>query len=82
MTGQMCWLSSFGSEHKILHLRLQSHQPWRPYNSSPLAVPDYDVPGGSKGMATYHFLYKAGWQLLSSQEAKKLTIAPQQQDAA
>ncbi|MCD8486407.1 MAG: hypothetical protein LRZ84_06585 [Desertifilum sp.] len=69
MMGQMCWLAPQGGNgHKILHLRLQHHQPWRPYTSFPhLSVPDYRIPGGSKGWATYQKLMKAGWDLIPSQ---------------
>ena len=65
MAGQMCWLSRYGNDSKkILHLRLQSNQPWVPYNLMPkFAVPDYQIPGGSKGWATYQQLLKAGWKL-------------------
>lgn len=68
MTKQMCWLPRLGgSQEKILHLRTESHGPWRPYTSLPqFAAPDYQVPGGSKGWATYQKLMKAGWTLLPS----------------
>jgi hypothetical protein len=69
MSGQMCWLSRFGGDgEKILHLRLSSHEAWRPYTSLPqYSVPDYrDFPNGSKGWATCQKLLKAGWQLLPS----------------
>jgi hypothetical protein len=83
MTGQMCWLSAFGSEYKILHLRLQSHQLWQPYTAlSHLAVADYDIPGSSKGMATYHVLSQAGWQLVATKDARRAISAPPQQDVA
>jgi hypothetical protein len=83
MPGQMCWLNKFGSEHKILHLRLQPHQPWKPYNlMSGLSVPDYNIPNGSKGMATFHALKKAGWQTISTQDAYKIIADFPQQEAA
>lgn len=77
MAGQMCWLAKFGTDgQKILHLRLEPHQPWQPYTAFPeYAVADYNVPGGSKGWATYQKLLKASWALLPSQEAKVLSLA-------
>ncbi len=67
--GQMCWLPKLGSNgEKVLHLRLQSYEPWKPYNTFPnLATPDYRVPGGSKGWATYQALKETGqWDLVAS----------------
>lgn len=71
MTGQMCWLSQFGREgDKILHLRLHPNHPWLPYNSMPShAVPDYEIPGGSRGYATFQQLLKAGWVFIPSAAA-------------
>lgn len=79
MTGQMCWLSAFGFENKILHLRLQPDRPWQPYTDIPhLAVPDYNIPGSSEGLATYHFLYQSGWELVASKNAGRAIITPKQ----
>jgi hypothetical protein len=76
MSGQMCWLSSIGSDgDKILHLRPRPDQPWQPYTASQHAVPDYPVPGGSKGWATYQKLMKAGWSLIPVAQAHQLPIA-------
>ena len=74
MTGQMCWLSALGRDgDKILHLRLSPHQPWQPYTAfSHYSVPDYNVPKGSKGWATYQKLFKAGWILVPSAQAHSL----------
>ncbi|NEQ82018.1 MAG: hypothetical protein F6K26_17715 [Moorea sp. SIO2I5] len=68
MVKQMCWLSSFGSnEQKILHLRTSPYEAWRPYTAFPqYAVPDYPVPGGSKGWATYQKLRLSDWVLVPS----------------
>lgn len=76
MTGYMCWLSRFGNDgEKILHLRLGVHQPWQPYTAFPhLAVPDYRVPGGSKGWATYQKLFKAGWNLIPSEQGYRSAL--------
>ncbi len=74
MSGQMCWLSAFGSESKILHLRLRPHDPWKPHKSMPhLSVANYNIPNGSEGMATYHFLHKAGWTLIATKDAHRIT---------
>jgi len=69
MQRQMCWLSQFCQDgQKILHLRTAPHEPWRPCTAFPqYSVPDYRIPGGSKGWATYQKLLKAGWALVSSQ---------------
>lgn len=76
MAGQMCWLSRSGDDgEKILHLQTQSDRSWRPYTAySHIAVPDYRVPGGSKGWATYQKLMKAGWTLVPSSRAKEFAI--------
>lgn len=68
MQRQMCWLSSFGTNgQKILHLRTSPNERWQPYTVfSQYSVPDYVIPGGSKGWATYQKLSKAGWVLLPS----------------
>ncbi|MGI0485180.1 hypothetical protein ACN4EK_07065 [Pantanalinema rosaneae CENA516] len=70
MTGQMCWLRKFGTNGAlILHLRLESHQPWRPYTHfAGIAVPDYPIPNGSKGWATYQKLFNAGWILIPTSQ--------------
>ncbi|QYO62677.1 hypothetical protein [Leptolyngbya sp. 7M] len=72
MSGQICWLEGFATNgEKILHMRLQPHEPWKPYTAFPgLSVPDYDIPRGSKGWATCQMLLKAGWKLIPSDQAK------------
>jgi hypothetical protein len=72
---RMCWLSkSEDSEEKILHLQTGSNEPWRPYTACPqYAVPDYPIPGGSKGWATYQKLLKAGWTIVPSARAKEFS---------
>lgn len=76
MIGYMCWLPKLGSDgEKVLHLRLQSHEPWKPYTAFPLhSVPDYRVPRGSKGWATYQKLLKEGWTLVASAEAYERSL--------
>lgn len=71
MAGQMCWLPTLGMDgEKILHLRLSPNQPWQPYTAfSSYFVPDYNVPKGSKGWATYQKLLKCGWTLVPSSQA-------------
>lgn len=73
MRGQMCWLSQSGTDkEKILHLQTAPDQPWQPYTAFPqFAAPDYRVPGGSKGWATYQKLIKAGWTLVPSARAQE-----------
>ncbi|BAZ31635.1 hypothetical protein NIES4074_41080 [Cylindrospermum sp. NIES-4074] len=68
MHRQMCWISkSSGDGEKVLYLQTAPGQPWRPYTTFPqFSVPDYRIPGGSKGWATYQKLLKAGWTLVPS----------------
>jgi hypothetical protein len=82
MTGQMCWLSTSDFESKILHLRPNPFQPWQPYTTSDLAVPDPQIPGISKGIATYQILFSAGWQLVATKDAYKLTAVSNHREAA
>ncbi len=80
MYQRMCWLSESGDDgEKILHLQTKPHEPWRSYKAFPqYKVPDYDIPGGSKGFATYQKLLKAGWTLVPSARANEFSssIAP------
>jgi hypothetical protein len=71
MSGEMCWLPLFGTDgDKILHLRTHSTQPWQPYTACPqFAVPDYKIPKGTKGWATYQKLMQEKWNLISSDRA-------------
>ncbi|MFN6517436.1 MAG: hypothetical protein RMY29_023555 [Nostoc sp. CreGUA01] len=73
MHRQMCWLPKSGSDgEKILFLQTEPSQPWRPYTAfGHIAVPDYPIPGGSKGWATYQKLLKAGWTLVPSARANE-----------
>lgn len=73
MHQRMCWLSKSGDDgEKMLYLQISPSQPWRPYTAFPqFAVPDYRIPGGSKGWATYQKLLKAGWTLIHSARANE-----------
>ncbi len=75
MDRQMCWLIDRNNKTTMsLHLREYAHQPWKPYTSyAKYAVPDYQVPRGSKGWATYQHLRKAGWNLIPTAQANKFT---------
>jgi hypothetical protein len=66
--GKMAWLSStVGDCTKILFLQPTPASPFRPYTAfRHLVVPDYQIPGGSKGWATYQKLLRAGWELVES----------------
>jgi hypothetical protein len=79
---EMCWLPYKGNQLNIaLHLREYPHQSWKIYTASPYAVPDYNVPRGSKGWATFQKLRQIGWTLISSERAKlptSLVIASHQ----
>lgn len=83
MAGQMCWMSSLGTnQEKVLHLRRSPHDPWLPYTAFPqFRVPDYPVPGGSKGWSTYQKLRQAGWALIPTAQAHLTAIAPGLQSA-
>ena len=72
---RMCWLSNSGQNgEKILHLQTAPNEPWRPYTAfRQIAVPDYKIPGGSKGWATYQKLLKAGWTLVASARANEFS---------
>jgi hypothetical protein len=72
MTGQLCWIPSFVSQGKLtLHLRLDPYQPWKPHTAFPhLCVPDYPIPGGSKGWATSQRLLQAGWAIVPTAQVK------------
>lgn len=64
----MCWLyTSSEVKNRILHLRLNTTDKWRPYNTFPFAVPDYRDIGGSKGFATMQHLLKNGWTIVSGE---------------
>ncbi|MEG4349360.1 hypothetical protein QUA70_14870 [Microcoleus sp. LAD1_D5] len=79
MLKQMCWLPRLGGKgEKILHLRTDARQGWRPYTAFPqFAVPDYREPGGSKGWATYQKLRVQGWNLISTAEGQQSIFGEQ-----
>jgi hypothetical protein len=81
LSGQMCWLSS--SNHAgqlILHLREREFDAWLPYNMCPqYQVPDYLIPGGSKGWSTYQKLRQAGWTLIPTAQAQNTLVRPKAQ---
>lgn len=79
MLKQMCWLPRLGGNgEKILHLRTDSRQGWRPYTAFPqYATPDYREPGGSKGWATYQALRTQGWNLISTDEGQQSNFSQQ-----
>jgi hypothetical protein len=71
---EMCWLPCNGNELKIaLHLREYPDRPWKVYSVSSHGVPDYKIPGGSKGWATFQKLRKIGWILISQEQAGSST---------
>lgn len=75
MPGQMCWLSSFSSDGDlVLHLRTDSSKPWQVYTlCREFAVPDYDIPRGSRGWATFQKLLKQGWEVIPTAKARNQT---------
>jgi hypothetical protein len=78
MVGQLCWLPKFGTNGQlILHLRLKPHEPWKPYTAYPaFCIPDYPIPGCSKGWATSQKLLRAQWKLVSTEQARRLHVDP------
>jgi hypothetical protein len=73
MSGQLCWLSNFSDRGQLsLYLRLEPHHPWKPHTHYPgLCVPDYPMPGGTKGWATSQKLLQAGWEIVPTREARR-----------
>jgi hypothetical protein len=57
--GQMIWKPE-GPDNRVLHLRHDSSEPWRPYEDFPQYVRS-DPPEFSKGYATFLALLKKGW---------------------
>lgn len=73
---EMCWLPCQGNQSNMaLHLREYPHQPWKVYKATPHAVPDHQIPKGSKGWATFQHLRQNGWSLISSEQAKS-SVSP------
>jgi len=83
MLKQMCWLSLAGTNgEKVLHLRTEPNQPWRPYTAFPqYSAPDYEIAGGSKGWATYQKLRNAGWKLEISAQIQAPNVEDQRKSA-
>lgn len=50
----------------ILHLKPIGAGVFVPYNRSPHGLPDYKIPNGSKGWATFQALMKQGWVLANT----------------
>lgn len=75
MSGQMCWLSSSGNQGQlILHLTEHSFEPWLPYTAYPkYKVADYPIANGSKGFSTCQKLRQAGWTLIPTAQAQKVS---------
>jgi hypothetical protein len=73
MSGQLCWLPKFGAGDQLfLHLRQEPHHPWKIHTSYPgLCVPDYPIPGGSRGWATSQRLLQVGWTLIPTEQARR-----------
>ena len=69
---EMAWLEVQGGDQKILHLRADTGV-WVPYYRCPeYCRPDITLPGASKGYVTMQALLKAGWTLVSSEQAAKV----------
>ncbi|MBW4469249.1 MAG: hypothetical protein KME45_03190 [Stenomitos rutilans HA7619-LM2] len=64
---QMQWRSPTPDQPKLLYLNIGDG--WKPYTQFPqYQVPDYRIPGASKGFATMQALLKRGFALLPSGE--------------
>jgi hypothetical protein len=67
MSGEMCWLSTYNNSTKILHVRNNKEEQWKPYTAMAISnIPDYNIPQGSKGWAAYQRLRNMGWTLVPS----------------
>ncbi len=68
MPGEMCWLPVLRPDgEKVLHLRSNPSDPWRPYKACPqYSVSDYNLPKVTRGLATYQKLMGEGWILIPS----------------
>lgn len=63
--GEMLW--KLEGDDRVLHLRHNSSEPWRPYEEFPQYVlPDPD--GFSKGIATFLALLKKNWKPIKSSD--------------
>lgn len=64
---EMQWRSLSGTDkdEKILFIN-DSKFGWVPYYKSSLKVPDYNIPGGSKGYSTMQRLLKLGYTIIPS----------------
>lgn len=63
----MAWLMVPGNERRVLCLEIEGR--FVPYWKTPMKVPDHNIPGGSKGWATYQKMLKAGWTVVSEETA-------------
>lgn len=61
--GQMLW--KMEGEDRVLHLRHNEAEPWRPYEEFPQYVLP-DPQGFSKGITTFLALTKKGWSATKS----------------
>lgn len=77
---KMAWLSKTGSDSpKVLHLRTEPGQPWRPYTMFPnFRVPDHRFSMGSQGFATFQKLLQEGWELVPTDKARQLSLFERQ----
>lgn len=63
--GQITWKRAENGELD-LHLRADKNSKWQYYKH--FGIPDYKQGLGSfsKGMATYHYYFKLGWEVVKS----------------
>jgi len=60
--GQMKWLPvGLVQGHKILHLRRKPFEPWLPFHSFPLLIPENTRSMDNHGFAVAHYLVCEGW---------------------
>lgn len=65
---QMAWYSPTENGDRVLYIN--HNDTWLPYTQTPFALPDYLIPGGSKGYATMQFLLMRGYKIVSSEQVQ------------